>query len=117
VTYDSNNVFARILRREIEAQVLHEDHLCMAFQDVAPQAPTHFLVVPKRPIERLSRAREEDKAALGHLLWVAAELARARGIAASGFRVVVNDGAEGGQTVGHLHVHVLGGRPMAWPPG
>jgi histidine triad (HIT) family protein len=117
VTYDDSNVFARILRREIPATLLHDDHLCLAFADIAPQAPTHFLVVPKRPISRLSEAGHEDKAVLGHLLLTAAEIARRMGLARDGFRAVINDGAGAGQSVFHLHVHVLAGRPLAWPPG
>ena len=117
MNYDDSNVFARILRREIPAEILHEDHLCMAFADVDPKAPVHFLVIPKRPIPRLSDAAEEDKAVLGHLLWVAAEVSRKQGVAQDGFRVVVNNGARACQSVFHLHVHVLAGRDMRWPPG
>jgi len=117
LNYDPNNVFARILRGEIPAAVLHDDHLCMAFRDVAPKAPTHFLVVPKRALARLADADESDKAVLGHLLWVAAEVCRELGVANDGFRVVVNNGARAGQSVFHLHVHVLAGRELGWPPG
>jgi histidine triad (HIT) family protein len=117
VNYDDSNVFARILRREIPAQVLHEDEHCLCFADVAPQAPTHFLVIPKRPIARLCDAKEGDKAALGHLLYAAAQTAKALGLDEDGFRVVINNGAGAGQTVFHLHVHVLAGRPLGWPPG
>lgn len=117
VSYDDKNVFARILRKEIPAQVLHEDHLCLAFRDVAPQAPTHFLVIPKRPVAKLADAGAEDKAMLGHLLWAAAEVARQLGVTNDGFRVVINNGARANQTVFHLHVHVLAGRDMKWPPG
>jgi histidine triad (HIT) family protein len=115
--YDDQNVFARILRGEIPARRLHEDHLCLAFPDVNPQAPVHFLVVPKRPIPRLADAGEEDKAVLGHLMFVAARVCRELGVAADGFRTVVNSGARAGQSVFHLHVHVLAGRDMHWPPG
>lgn len=117
MNYDSNNVFARILRREIPAQTLYEDHLCLAFRDLAPKAPVHFLVIPKRPIACLADAQPEDKAALGHLLWAAAHVARQLGVASDGFRAVVNSGAGAGQSVFHLHVHVLAGRDLAWPPG
>jgi len=117
VNYDASNVFARILRREIPARLLHEDPLCIAFADVAPQAPVHFLVVPKRPIAKLADADESDKAMLGHLLWAAADVAKKLGIANDGFRVVINNGAKAGQSVFHLHVHVLAGRELAWPPG
>ena len=117
MTYDDTNVFARILRREIPVQVLHEDHLCLAFRDIAPQAPTHFLVVPKRAIARLADARALDKAVLGHLLVTAAEVCRELGVAHDGFRAVINSGERAGQSVFHLHVHVLAGRTMHWPPG
>ena len=117
MSYDENNIFARILRKEIPATVLHEDDRCLVFEDVAPQAPTHFLVIPKSPLARLSDAKESDKAMLGHLLWVATHVARERGLAEDGYRVVVNNGARAGQAVFHLHVHVLGGRELSWPPG
>jgi histidine triad (HIT) family protein len=117
VNYDASNVFARILRREIPARLLHEDHQCVAFADVAPQAPVHFLVIPKRAIARLADADESDKALLGHLLWAAAEVAKKLGIANDGFRVVINNGSNAGQSVFHLHVHVLAGRSFGWPPG
>ena len=115
--YDDSNVFARILRKEIPARILHEDHLCLAFADITPQAPTHFLVIPKRPLARLADAGAEDKAVLGHLLWAAADIATRLEVAHDGFRVVINNGARAGQSVFHLHVHVLAGRDMAWPPG
>jgi len=117
LTYDPTNVFARILRKEIPAQLLHEDEHCIAFRDAAPQAPAHFLVIPRRPIARLADAGPGDTALLGHLLQTAAALARRLGLADGGFRVVVNSGAGAGQSVFHLHVHVLGGRDFGWPPG
>ena len=117
MSYDPKNVFARILRGEVPADVLHEDDQCLAFRDVAPQAPTHFLVIPKREIASLSDAGPEDAALLGHLLVTAAQVARDLGVAEGGSRVVINDGAGAGQTVFHLHVHVLAGRPLTWPPG
>lgn len=117
MNYDSSNVFARILRGEIPAQVLHEDDRCMAFRDVMPVAPTHFLVIPRKPIARLVGADAGDAELLGHLLVVAARVARDLGVADDGFRVVINNGAGGGQTVFHLHVHVLAGRDLEWPPG
>lgn len=116
-TYDPGNVFARILRKEIPAKIVHEDERCLAFRDVAPQAPTHVLVIPKQALPALSAARESDAALLGHLLLVAAKVARAEGLEAEGYRTVVNTGKNGGQTVNHLHVHLLGGRALAWPPG
>jgi histidine triad (HIT) family protein len=115
--YDDSNVFARILRKEIPAQLLHEDHLCIAFRDLAPQAPVHFLVVPKRPIARLADATDEDKATLGHLLVIAGKVCRDLGVAHDGFRTVINSGVRAGQSVFHLHVHVLAGRDLRWPPG
>ena len=117
MTYDPTNVFARILRREIPAQLVHEDDLCVAFRDVAPQAPLHCLVVPRRPIASLAEADPGDAALLGHLLLTAARVARQLGAADQGFRVVVNNGAGAGQSVFHLHVHVLAGRQLDWPPG
>ena len=117
LSYDPSNVFARILRKEIPADVLHEDEQCLAFRDVAPQAPTHFLVIPKKEIATLDDATPEDAALLGHLLVTAARIARELGVSDGGSRVVVNNGGGAGQTVFHLHVHVLAGRPMTWPPG
>lgn len=116
VNYDDTNVFARILRREIPARIVHEDDRCLAFHDVEPQAPTHFLVIPKRPIARLADAGEADEALLGHLLRVASEVARTLGVG-DGFRVVINNGARARQSVFHLHVHVIAGRDLGWPPG
>lgn len=117
LTYDPTNVFARILRGEIPAKLLHEDEHCLAFHDVAPQAPTHFLVIPKREIATLSDATPADAELLGHLLVTAAKIAKQLGVAEGGSRVVINNGAGAGQTVFHLHVHVLAGRDLAWPPG
>jgi len=114
-TYDPSNVFARILRREIPTQFLHEDDRCVAFRDVAPQAPLHFLVIPKRPIRSLADATADDANLLGHLLLTANALAQKLGQQQA--RVVINNGAAAGQSVFHLHVHVLAGRALAWPPG
>ena len=117
MTYDTQNVFAKILRKEIPAAVVFEDERCMAFRDVAPAAPTHVLVIPKIPIPTLADASVEQRDLLGHLLWVAGEVARRLDLVADGFRVVINNGAGAQQSVFHLHVHVLAGRPFAWPPG
>jgi histidine triad (HIT) family protein len=117
VKYDAGNIFARILRREVPANVVFEDDRCMAFRDASPQAPTHVLIVPKSPIARLAEAKAEDEALLGHLVWAAAEVARRLGVAEDGFRVVINNGVRAGQSVYHLHLHVLGGRDLLWPPG
>ena len=109
-------LFQKIADKEIPAKLLHEDALCVAFHDIAPQAPTHVLVVPRKPIPRVAEATPEDQAVLGHLLLVAAQLARQLGLS-KGFRVVINNGPDGGETVPHLHVHLLGGRALDWPPG
>jgi histidine triad (HIT) family protein len=111
----SDTIFGKIARGEIPAKQVYEDDRCLAFHDVNPQAPTHLLVIPRKPIERLSRAGEADEALLGHLLLVAARVAKEAGL--TDYRLVVNDGAGAGQTVFHLHLHVLGGRAMGWPPG
>jgi histidine triad (HIT) family protein len=110
-------LFEKIIAREIPAQIVHEDGQCLAFRDISPQAPVHILVVPKKPVPRVAAAGAADETLLGHLLVTAAEIAKKEGIAESGFRVVVNNGPHGGETVPHLHVHLLGGRPMQWPPG
>jgi histidine triad (HIT) family protein len=109
-------LFQRIMAGEIPADIIHEDSECIAFRDINPQAPTHFLVVPRRVIPRLGEAAAEDAPLLGHLLVVAAQVARQEGLS-EGFRTVINNGPHGGETVPHLHVHVLGGRELNWPPG
>jgi histidine triad (HIT) family protein len=110
-------LFEKIRDREIPADIVHENDHCLAFRDISPQAPVHVLVVPKRVIPRIGMAGEEDQSLLGHLLLAAAEVARSEGIADTGYRVVINHGPHGGETVPHLHVHVLGGRALSWPPG
>jgi histidine triad (HIT) family protein len=110
-------IFQKILSKEIPARIIHEDDLCMAFHDVSPQAPTHVLVIPKKPIPTLADATSADKELLGHLLLVVGEVARKLGIAEKGFRTVINTNSWGGQTVYHLHLHLLGGRALQWPPG
>jgi histidine triad (HIT) family protein len=109
-------LFQKIADKEIPARLLHEDAVCVAFHDIAPQAPTHVLIVPRKPISRVAEASVEDQATLGHLLLVAGQLSRQLGLA-KGFRVVINNGPDGGETVPHLHVHLLGGRALDWPPG
>ena len=108
-------IFAQILAGDLPADRVFEDDECLAFRDVSPQAPTHILVIPKKPIPRLRAAAEGDQALLGHLLLVANKVAQNEGLEDA--RIVINDGAGAGQTVFHLHVHVLGGRSLAWPPG
>jgi histidine triad (HIT) family protein len=112
----SKNIFKKILDKEIPADIVYEDDRCLAFRDINPQAPTHVLIIPKSEIASLADAREPDAPLIGYLLIVAAQLAGKLGLA-NGYRAVINCGRDGGQTVDHLHVHLLGGRPMKWPPG
>jgi histidine triad (HIT) family protein len=113
----SKTLFEKIIAREIPAQIVYEDNQVLAFRDINPQAPTHALIVPKKPIPRLAEAKTEDQEMLGDLLLKAAEVARKLGLDKGGFRLVINNGADGGESVPHLHVHILGGRYMKWPPG
>ena len=110
-------IFQKILDGEIPADKVYEDDHVLAFRDIQPQAPVHILVIPKKPIVSVAHADGEDEAVLGKLLLVAAEVARLEGIANEGYRLVTNIGNRGGQSVDHLHVHLLGGRQMQWPPG
>jgi histidine triad (HIT) family protein len=110
-------LFEKIAAREIPATILAEGEDWIAFRDIAPQAPVHFLVVPKRCIPRINEAQPTDSPLLGTLLSAAAATARQEGLSENGYRIVINNGPDGGETVPHLHVHVLGGRPMQWPPG
>ena len=112
-----DTIFGKIIRKEIPANIVYEDEQVLAFHDVNPQAPTHILVIPKRPIPTLADATEADKALLGELLFRASSIARDEGLEDGGFRIAINNGAGAGQTVFHLHVHILGGRPFSWPPG
>ncbi len=110
-------IFCKIVAGEIPAAKVYEDERAVAFRDINPQAPTHALVIPRRHVASLGEAGEGDEALLGHLLLVAARVAREAGHAGRGFRTVINSGADAGQTVFHIHVHVLGGRRLTWPPG
>lgn len=110
-------LFTRIIEGEIPAEFVHEDERCVAIRDIDAQAPTHLLVIPRKALSGIQAAEEEDRDLLGHLLLVARKLAVQEGIAAAGYRLVINAGSEGGQEVPHLHIHVLGGRQMLWPPG
>ena len=110
------SIFSKIIAKEIPADILHEDDVCLAFRDINPKAPVHFLVIPKKEIESLADVSEEDEAILGRCLVVASKVANAEGLEA-GYRMVANTREEGGQEVPHLHFHILGGRPMNWPPG
>ena len=109
-------LFGRIISREIPADIVYEDEHCLAFRDINPQASTHVLLIPKKEIARLSDATAEDEALLGHMMVTAGKIARELGVGEA-FRLVVNNGADAGQSVFHLHLHILGGRKFAWPPG
>ncbi|MBP87400.1 MAG: histidine triad nucleotide-binding protein [Planctomycetaceae bacterium] len=110
-------IFKRIIDGEINADVVYEDELCMAFRDVAPQAPTHVLVIPKKEIASVAELADEDQPLIGHLYLAIRNIAKELGLAEGGYRVVVNTGQDGGQSVNHLHFHLLGGRALSWPPG
>ena len=108
-------IFSKIINGEIPCQKLHEDELCLAFDDIAAQAPIHFLVIPKKPLTSLCECLKEDKDLLGHLLLIGKKIAISKNL--KNWRTVINTGEESGQTVFHLHIHFLGGRKMSWPPG
>jgi histidine triad (HIT) family protein len=110
-------IFKRIIDREIPADIVYEDDRCLAFRDVSPQAPTHVLVIPKKEIASIDALADDDAELLGHMWLVIRNLARQLDVDESGYRVVVNTGAGAGQSVEHLHFHLLGGRAMKWPPG
>lgn len=113
---NTDTIFGKIIRREIPAEIVYEDDLALAFKDVNPQAPVHILVIPKQPIAKLSDAESQDHALMGHLLLTVKRVAEQAGLT-NGYRVVINTGDDGGQTVHHLHLHILGGRALGWPPG
>jgi len=110
-------LFERIIAREIPADIVYEDDLVFAFRDIRPQAPVHVLIIPKKVIARIGVAEAGDQELLGHLLLKAGEVARMLGLADTGYRLVFNHGSDGGESVPHLHCHLLGGRPLGWPPG
>lgn len=112
----AKTLFEKIIDREIPAKIAHEDELCIAIHDIQPQAPVHVLVIPKKPLVRVAEATADDQTLLGHLLLTAAAIAKQLELSA-GYRVVINNGPHGGESVPHLHVHLLGGRQLAWPPG
>ncbi|MFQ3640397.1 MAG: histidine triad nucleotide-binding protein [Chloracidobacterium sp.] len=114
---DTDNIFLKIARGEAPADIVYDDEYCVAFRDIHPQAPTHILIIPRIPMESLNDASQSDEAVLGHLLRVAAKIANKVGVAETGYRTVINTGPDAGQSVFQLHVHLLGGRPLAWPPG
>ncbi len=113
----AETIFKKIITREIPADIVYEDDRCLAFRDVAPQAPTHVLLIPKKEIPSVEHLEEKDAELLGHMWIVINQLCRELGLAEAGYRVVVNCGKDGGQEVEHLHFHILGGRPLQWPPG
>ena len=113
----SKTLFEKIIAREIQGSIVYEDDLVVAFRDIRPQAPVHVLIVPRKPIPRMTEAQSEDQQVLGHLLLKAAEVANKLGLTQSGFRLVFNNGPDAGEAVPHLHCHILGGRHMGWPPG
>ena len=113
----SKTLFENIIAREIPAEVVYEDDLVLAFRDIKPQAPTHVLIISKKPIPRISEAKPEDHKVLGHLLLKAAEVAERLGLTKGGYRLVFNNGPDAGEAVPHLHCHIIGGRRMNWPPG
>ena len=110
-------IFCKIAAGEISSTRVFEDNICVAFNDLSPQAPTHILIIPRDHVDSLDKARGDDKETLGHLLVTAADIARQQGFAKNGYRVVINTNSDGGQTVFHLHVHLLAGRPFVFPPG
>ncbi len=110
-------LFEKIIARQIPADIVYEDDLVIAFRDINPQAPTHVLIIPKKPIPRIAEATAADEQVLGHLLLKAAEVAAKLGLQENGYRLVFNNGRDAGEAVPHLHLHILGGRALAWPPG
>ena len=110
-------LFEKICDKEIPADIVYEDEQVVAFRDIAPAAPTHVLVIPRKAIPRINEAKPEDQSLIGHLLLKAAEVARSIGLGEDGFRLVINNGRHGGESVPHLHCHILGGRSLQWPPG
>ncbi len=110
-------LFQKIADKEIPAAIVYEDELCVAFRDIAPAAPVHILLVPRKPIPDIAAATAEDAALLAHLMLKVGDIARAEGLAEGGFRTVMNTGEQAGQTVPHLHIHIIGGRSLQWPPG
>jgi histidine triad (HIT) family protein len=113
----SKTLFEKIIAREIPASIVYEDDRVLAFKDINPGAPTHVLIVPRKPIPRIAEAQAEDQQVLGHLLLKAAEVAKQLGLTQDGYRLVINNGPDAGESVPHLHLHILGGRRLAWPPG
>jgi histidine triad (HIT) family protein len=116
LTVVSKTLFEKIIAKEIPASMVYEDLRVIAFRDINPEAPVHVLIIPKKPIPRIAEAKPEDQEVLGHLMLKAAEVAQQLGLARNGYRLVIYNGADAGESVPHLHCHILGGRHMAWPP-
>ena len=114
---DNPTIFGKIISGDIPADIVYEDERCLAFRDINPAAPTHVLVIPRKHIATINDATEEDEALVGHLMLTAAKIAKQEGIAEDGYRLVMNCGEQGGQTVFHIHLHLVGGRGLSWPPG
>ena len=111
----TETIFSKIINKEIPADIVYEDEKCIAFNDISPQAPTHILVIPRKVIPKLSESQEADRDLLGHLMLSATQIAKKLNL--DDYRLVINNGADAGQTVFHLHIHILAGRPFGWPPG
>ncbi len=112
-----STIFTQIINREIPANIVYEDQFCLAFKDINPQAPVHVLLIPKKEIISMATVETEDQAVLGHLMVKASEIASTLGLSENGYRLVVNTNKDAGQSVYHLHIHILGGRKLTWPPG
>lgn len=112
----ADTIFTKIINRQVPADIIYEDNLCLAVKDINPQAPVHLLLIPKKPIDTLSAATDEDQALLGHMLLAVGKITRQLRIDGA-FRLVINNGSPAGQSVFHIHMHILAGRPFHWPPG
>ena len=112
-----STIFTQIINKEIPADIVYEDDICLAFKDISPQAPVHLLIIPKKEIVSIATLTDEDKEIMGHMMVKTAEIARIAGLEEDGYRVVTNIGENGGQSVFHIHFHLLGGRRLTWPPG
>ncbi len=117
MNHDPNCLFCKIIERKIPSKIVYEDEFSLAFEDVNPQAPTHTLIVPKKHIQDIHSITVADREVIGHLFFVAKSVATSKGLENNGYRMVINNGREAGQTVYHIHVHLLSGRPFSWPPG
>jgi histidine triad (HIT) family protein len=117
MTTDENCLFCKIVAGDIPAETVYEDEKCLAFRDINPQAPEHILLIPRKHIPRLDEAEESDRDLLGHMMLAVGAIARQQGIVNPGFRTVINCGDGGGQEVYHIHIHIMGGRRLTWPPG